>query len=97
MGLVLGTETASNTKVVVENKMAKALTGAKFGDEEVLTLALPSVVGDVNDNVSKAGFGPVDWVSSGTKMLVNGKVVESLTGAAVDYVKDVVTVWGTKR
>lgn len=75
-----------------KGKIAEALTRARFGDEEVLTGALPGGMRDADDDADKAGSEPVGRVDGGTKMVVDGRIVEALTGAGVGEAKDVVAV-----
>lgn len=64
-----------STKVVVKGSVVEALTEAGVGDaEEVLTGALPSGLGDADDDANGAGM----------KGVVEGTIFEALTGAGVD-------------
>lgn len=80
--------------MVVESKLVEASTRTGFGDEEVPTGALPGGVGDVDDNANEAGSGPIGRVGGGTKVVVDGKIVEALTGAGVGDAEDVVALRG---
>ena len=64
-----------STKVVVKGNVVEASTEAGVGDAEaVLTGALPSGLGDADDDANGADM----------KGVVEGKIVEALNGAGVD-------------
>lgn len=97
MGLIPGARASGDTTVVVWSKVLETSTWTRFGDEEVLIEALPSGVGDTDNDVDKVDFGFVDQVGSDIKIKVDGKIVEALTRARVGDVEDMVIVWGSER
>ena len=83
------------TKGEVEGKIVEASTEATVDDaEEVLTGASPGGVGNADDNANDSGAVPVGRVGGGTKVVVDGRIVEALTGAGVGDAEDVVAVRG---
>ena len=87
-----------NTKGKIEGKIMEVSTKATVDDAgEVLIGALLSGVGNANNNANNFGAISVGQIDSGTKIVVNGKIVKVLTRAGVGDAKDIIAVWGPEK
>lgn len=77
----------------VKSKIIEASIKATVDDtKKILTRALPGGVGNADNNVNNFDIMPICWVRVSIKMVVDSKIVETLTRTVVGNAENVVII-----
>lgn len=93
VGFVTIYKIGGGTKGEIESKIVETLTETIVDDvKKVLNKALLSRVNDADDNINDSSTISVSQVDNDIKIVVNGKIVEALTGIEIGDAEDMVVV-----